>query len=362
MNKKTFNMNLVDKQYKELISKILSEGVEKQDRTGVGTKSIFGHQMSFNMSDGFPLLTLRKIHIRSVIHEMLWFLGSYEDEYNKFGNTNIRYLLDHGVTFWSEWPYQNYMKSREYRPELPEFTIKEFESKIMLDDKFAIEFGSIGKGYGHQWLNYGGEIKRIIKNGVSSFEVTQGINQIDNVIEILKKNPDSRRIIVDSWNPLDLPEMLLPPCHMMFQFNTYKMDKYERMKEFKKWISENNMTIEHPMDYYDFPTRKLSLQMYQRSVDSSLGWPFNVAEYSLLLYMVSQVVNMIPDKFVWTGGDIHIYNNHINQMIEVSNRDSFSLPNIRLNKNIKNIYDFRFEDIEILNYKSHPNIKMDVAV
>lgn len=355
-------MNNVDVQYKEMIQKILQFGKIKNDRTGVGTKSIFGYQMRFKMDDGFPLLTLRKIHTKSVIYELLWFLGAFEEKYDQFGNCNIRPLLDRGVTFWSEWPYQHYMKSREYRPELPEFTIQEFESKIMLDDKFAIEFGSIGKGYGHQWLNCGGEVKKDIKNGVSSFKVIQGINQIDNVIETLKKDPDSRRIIVDSWNPIDLPEMLLPPCHMMFQFNTHKMDKYERIKEFEKWISENNMVIEHPMDYYNFPTRKLNLQMYQRSVDSSLGWPFNIAEYSLLLHMISQVVNMIPDEFVWTGGDVHIYNNHIEQIKEIISRDSLTLPKLRLNQNIKDIYNFRFEDIEIIGYKPHPNIKMDVAV
>jgi len=356
-------MNNTDKQYKELIEKILEFGKMKNNRTDINSKSIFGHQMRFKMNEGFPLLTLRKIHTKSLVHELLWFLSAFDSKWNKFGNTNIRYLLQQGVSFWTEWPYQNYCKSRKYRPELPEFTMEQFVEKIKIDDKFAIDFGSIGKGYGHQFLNCGGGVERFHdEKGNSFMKVIQGVNQIDDVIETLKKNPDSRRMIVDSWNPIDLPEMLLPPCHMVFQFFTYKMDPKERVEEYKKWLVENNISFKETMDHYKFPERKLSLQMIQRSVDCGLGLPFNVAEYALLLHMVAQVVNMIPDEFIWVGGDTHIYNNHVDQLKELIQRDSYPLPKLKLNKNIESIYDFRYEDIVIENYKSHPNIKMDVAV
>lgn len=314
--------------------------------------------MRFKMNEGFPLLTLRKIHTKSLIHEILWFLGSFDEKYDMFGNCNIKYLIEHGCTFWTEWPYQNYNKQKEYRPELPELTMKQFEEKIMIDNKFAMDFGSIGKGYGKQFTNFGGGVEKFRdEQGNSFMKIIQGVNQIDDVINTLRKNPDSRRIIVSAWNPVDLPEMLLPPCHMMFQFNTYKMTAKEKLDEFRK---VHTVVTKDKLD--KFPERKLSLQMYQRSVDSALGLPFNVAEYSVLLHMIAQVVNMIPDEFVWVGGDTHIYNNHFEQMKEVISRDSYELPTLKLNKNIESIYDFRYEDIVIENYKSHPNIKMEVAV
>jgi len=351
-------INNTDKQYKELVENILQFGKIKNNRTGISTKSIFGYQMRFKMSEGFPLLTLRKIHIKSMIHEMLWFLGAFDNKWDMFGNCNVRYLCDNDCTFWTEWPYQHYQKLRKYRPELPDFTIKEFEEKIKIDNKFAIDFGSIGKGYGHQFLNYGGGVDRMTdEKGNSFMKLIQGVNQIDDVIEQLRKNPDSRRIIVDSWNPIDLPEMLLPPCHLFFQFSTYKMDPQERLEEYKK----TNHEIGN-MDDNNFPDRKLSIQMMIRSNDIGLGGPFNIAEYALLLHMVAQIVHMIPNELIYTIGDAHIYNNHFEQMKEIISRDSYSLPTIKLNENIESIYDFRYEDIIIENYKSHPNIKMDVAV
>jgi thymidylate synthase len=351
-------MNNTDEQFKKLANEILTNGHDVNDRTGVGTKSLFGYQMKFKMSEGFPLLTLRKIHTKSVIHELLWFLGSFDEKWDRFGNTNIRYLLDNGVTFWSEWPFQDYNNKRKYRPELPELTLQEFEQKIKEDDKFAIDFGGIGPGYGKQWINAGGDVTRTRnEDGGSSFNVTQGINQIEECIQTLKKNPDSRRIIVDSWNPIDLPEMLLPPCHMFFQFKSYKMSPSERVEEFKKEYTDTQT-----MKELNFPERKLSIHMMIRSNDLGLGQPFNVSEYALLLHMVAQIVNMIPDELVYTIGDVHIYKNHVEQIKEITSRDSFPLPTLKLNKNIESIYDFRYEDVIIENYKSHPNIKMDVAV
>lgn len=352
-------MNNTDKQYKELIEKILSEGHKHRDRTGVGTISIFGHQMRFNMEDGFPLLTLRKIHVKSMLHELLWFLGAYDSEWCKFGNCNVKYLNSMGVKFWNDWPYKEYNKRREYRTDLPELTIKEFEELIISDDNFALEFGSIGKGYGKQWLDYGGSIDRTFdENGKNKTKFNVGINQIDKIIYQLKKEPDSRRIIVDAWKVDELDDMLLPPCHMMFQFNSYRMTPTERIEEFKRLNPSSTKT----MDEINFPERRLNLQLYQRSVDTGLGLPFNIAEYSLLLHIIAKNVNMIPYEFIWTGGDVHIYNNHIEQLKTLLEKDSFDLPKLKLNENIKDIYDFRYEDIIIENYKAHPNIKMEVAV
>ena len=356
-------MNNTDKQYKELIEKILETGKKRKDRTGVGSKSIFGHQMRFKMDEGFPLLTLRKIHTKSLIHEMLWFLGAFDNKWDRFGNCNVKYLCDMGVKYWNDWPYQNYCKSRKYRPELPDFTMEQFVEKIKIDDKFAIDFGGIGPGYGKQWLNCGGGVERFHdEKGNSFMKVIQGVNQIDDVIETLKKNPDSRRIIVDSWNPIDLPEMLLPPCHMAFQFFTYKMEPKERVEEYKKWLVDNNIPFKEKMDHYKFSQRKLSLQLYIRSNDIYLGESYNVAEYALLLHMIAQVVNMIPNELIYTIGDAHLYNNSIEAAKIIIQRDSYPLPKLKLNKNIESIYDFRYEDIVIENYKSHPNIKVDVAV
>lgn len=352
-------MNNTDRQFKELVNEILKNGHDVNDRTGVGTKSIFGYQMRFKMNEGFPLLTLRKIHLKSVIHELLWFLGSFDEKWDRFGNCNIRPLLDQGVTFWSEWPFQDYDKKRKYRPELPKLTLQEFEEKIKEDDKFAIDFGSIGPGYGKQWLNCGGDVQRTRnEDGGSSFKVIQGVNQIEDCIQQLKNNPDSRRIIVDSWNPIDLPDILLPPCHMMFQFKSYKMTPSEIVEEFKKEYPNTTQTIKE----LNFPERKLSIQMYIRSNDIYLGESYNVAEYALLLHMVSQVVNMIQDELVYTIGDAHLYNNSIEATKTIIERDSFPLPTLKLNKNIESIYDFRYDDIVIENYQSHPNIKVDVAI
>ncbi len=357
-------MNRVDEQHKELIKKILDHGVRKSDRTGVGTLSIFGHQMRFDMYDGFPLLTLRKIHIKSFIHEMLWFLGAFDEKWKKFDNTNIRYLIDNGVTFWSEWPYKYYMEQKSYLGDYPDFNLKEFEEKIKIDDDFAIKFGSIGPGYGEQWLNHGSlNLRDMLSDGKIKITKLDGINQIDYAIELLRNDPDSRRIIVDAWNPMRTEEILLPACHMMFQFYSQKMSMKQRKIEYEKWLKDtNNKDVENGIKYYKFPDRYLSLQLYIRSQDLYLGNPFNVAEYSLLLHMISQIVNMIPHEIIITMGDVHLYTNSIDAAKEIIKRESFPLPILKLNKNIKNIYDFRYEDVIIENYQSHPNIKVDVAV
>ena len=263
------------KQYLDLLQRVLTEGTPKEDRTGTGTISIFGHQMRFNMDDGFPMLTTKKLHLKSIIYELLWFLR---------GDTNIKYLQEHGVRIWNEWADNN---------------------------------GDLGHIYGYQWRSWpdynGGYI-----------------DQIKETVETIKHNPDSRRIIVSAWNVADLPNMKLPPCHAFFQF--YVANK------------------------------RLSLQHYQRSADIFLGVPFNIASYALLLHMMAQVTGLKAGDFVHTLGDAHIYKNHLEQVKLQLSRTPRSLPQIRINPEVKDIFNFKYEDFEIIGYDPHPHIKGEVAV
>ncbi len=263
------------KQYLDLLDHVLKNGVEKEDRTGTGTISVFGYQMRFDLADGFPVMTTKKLHLRSIIHELLWFLN---------GDTNIKYLNDNRVSIWDEWADEN---------------------------------GDLGHIYGYQWR---------------SWPAADGkhIDQISQVIESIKTNPDSRRHIVNAWNVGELDNMALPPCHIMFQF----------------YVANG----------------KLSLQMYQRSADIFLGVPFNIASYALLLKMVARVTHLVPGEFVHTFGDAHIYNNHIEQVKLQLTRDTFVLPEMKLNPSVKNIFDFKFEDFELVNYQAHPTIKGEISV
>ncbi len=263
------------KQYLALMDKVLKEGVTKEDRTGTGTYSLFGHQMRFDLSKGFPLVTTKKIHLKSVIHELLWFLK---------GSSNISYLKDHGVRIWDEWADEN---------------------------------GELGPVYGVQWRSWP------TPNGRS-------VDQIANLIKNIKENPDSRRLLVNAWNVSEIENMALPPCHTMFQF----------------YVAEG----------------KLSCQLYQRSADVFLGVPFNIASYSLLTYMVAQVCGLQVGDFVHTFGDAHLYSNHLDQAKLQLSRTPYELPTLKINPDVKNIDDFRFEDFEIVNYQCHPHIKGKVAV
>ena len=262
-------------QYLDLMKKILDEGVEKSDRTGTGTKSIFGHQMHFDLSEGFPLVTTKKIHLKSIIHELIWFLK---------GSTNIKYLKENGVSIWDEW---------------------------------ADESGELGPVYGAQWRSWPNPGK-------------EPIDQIANLIDGLKNNPDSRRHIVSGWNPTLIDQMALPPCHTLFQF----------------YVADGN----------------LSCQLYQRSADVFLGVPFNIASYALLTHMVAQVCELNPHRFVHTLGDAHLYLNHLDQANLQLTRDPKNLPRLKLNKEVKEIFDFKYEDIEILDYEFHPLISAPIAV
>jgi thymidylate synthase len=270
------------KQYLELMAHVLEHGHEKSDRTGTGTRSVFGWQMRFNLAEGFPLLTTKKLHTRSIFHELLWFLQ---------GDTNIRYLRENGVSIWDEW---------------------------------ADAEGNLGPVYGHQWRHWpakgGGEI-----------------DQITQLIEGLKKNPDSRRHIVSAWNPTDIPEMKLPPCHALFQFY-----------------------VAGPST--DSGQARLSCQLYQRSADIFLGVPFNIASYALFTHMVAQVCGYAPGDFVWTGGDCHLYSNHMDQTRLQLAREPRPLPALKINPEVKDIFSFRIEDFVIEGYDPHPHIAAPVAV
>ena len=304
-----------DKEYLKLIDDILKNGIEKEDRTGTGTISLPFPQMRFDLSGGcIPLLTTKKMHTRSIIYEILWYLR---------GDTNIKYLNDNGVRIWDDW---------------------------------ALPDGSLGKIYGYQWRHWD------TKDG-------NYIDQIAIVIDQLKNNPDSRRIIVNAWNVGDLDQTQLPPCHCFFQFWSAELTVDERTK----WMDNNVscMTYDCPMDdegkhekcdRYNVPRRQLRCHLYQRSADGGLGIPFNIVQYSILTHMIAQVTNHVATEFVWTGGDVHIYSNHIEQLEGQLELEPYQSPTLKLNHNVTDIDDFTYEDFEIVGYESHPIIKMPVAV
>ena len=308
----------VDNIYLDLIERIKNEGSQKGDRTGTGTLSIFGHQMRFDLSKGFPLLTTKKVPIKAIIHELIWFVR---------GDSNLKYLADNNVHIWDEWPYKAYLirNNIQVPPTGSEgwnTGIKEFIEKIKTDENFAKDYGNLGPIYGYQWRNWP------TPNGGH-------IDQLKNVIEQLKKNPNDRRMIVSAWNVADIDEMAkagLPPCHCLFQF----------------YVANG----------------KLSCQLYQRSCDTFLGVPFNIASYSILIMMLAQVTGLEPGEFVWTGGDVHLYNNHMDQVeIQLSRRNDIRpMPKIILNKEIKNIEDFTINDFELVDYNPHDSIKAPIAV
>lgn len=263
------------KQYLDLCQRILEEGVTKEDRTGTGTISVFGHQMRFDLSEGFPLVTTKKLHTKSIFHELLWFLS---------GDTNISYLQENGVRIWNEWADEN---------------------------------GDLGPVYGKQWRSFAG------RDGKT-------VDQIQWVIDEIKRNPDSRRLVVSAWNPAELDKMALPPCHLLFQF----------------YVANG----------------KLSCQLYQRSGDTFLGVPFNIASYALLTHLIAHVTGLEPGDFVHTLGDAHLYLNHVEQVKLQLGREPKPLPKLKLNLDVKSIFDFTYDDIEVIGYEAHPHIKGEVAV
>lgn len=287
------------KQYLDLCRHVMDHGTTKMDRTKTGTKSVFGYQMRFDLEDGFPLLTTKKVYLRAIIHELLWIIS---------GDTNIKYLVDNDVKIWNEWPYEAFKKHTDYQNE----SMAEFVEKIKQSDSFAKKHGNLGPVYGAQWRNF------------------SGIDQLKTVIDQIKNQPDSRRIILSAWNPKELDKMALPPCHTFMQF----------------YVADG----------------ELSLQLYQRSGDIFLGVPFNIASYSLFLMMVAQVTNLKPKTFVHTLGDAHIYSNHYDQINLQLSRTPKALPVMMINKAVKNIEDFKYEDFKLGSYNPYPTIKGEVAV
>lgn len=332
-------MALSDYEYRYLdhLRELLTNGEEKGDRTGTGTRSIFGHQMRVDMREGFPLLTTKKLHLKSIIHELLWFLN---------GDTNIKYLNDNGVRIWDEW---------------------------------ANNEGELGPIYGHQWrrwpsfdifedYHYGSE--EPVKCQATENHWAADIDQISKVIEILKSNPDCRRMIVSAWNVGQIEDMALAPCHTMFQFYTNKMTKAQRHSwlhktgKFDSIKSESGAEMNYNHDYMDnvgVPSRYIDVQLYQRSADWFLGVPFNVASYSLLLMMAAQQVNMVPRYFIHSFGDTHLYSNHLEQAKEQLGRSGFELPTMLINK-ADDIFSYQYEDFALEGYESQPAIKAPVAV
>ncbi|MCB9290810.1 MAG: thymidylate synthase [Lewinellaceae bacterium] len=300
------------RQYLDLLQHIKDNGVKKSDRTGTGTISVFGYQMRMNLQEGFPLLTTKKVYLRSVIHELLWFLK---------GDTNIRYLALNGVNIWNEWPYQNWLRENGLEDKYPKYSeewktqMKVFVERIKEEEAFARKWGELGPVYGRQWRDF------------------EGVDQMAEVVEAIKRNPDSRRHIVSAWNPKDIPGMVksgLPPCHTLFQF----------------YVAEG----------------RLSCQLYQRSADVFLGVPFNIASYALLTMMVAQACGLQPGDFIHTFGDVHLYLNHLEQANLQLSREPRPLPVMKLNPEVRNLFDFKYEDFDLQNYNPHPPIRAQVAV
>ena len=300
------------KQYLDLLKLVKETGIKKEDRTGTGTISIFGHQMRFNLQDGFPLMTTKKVNLDSIIHELLWFIR---------GDTNIRYLVQNGVNIWNDWPFQSWlnetgqadkyvMHSKEWKE-----MMKTFVETIIRDEDFASQYGDLGPVYGKQWRDF------------------EGVDQLQQVIKDIKNSPDSRRLIVSAWNPKDIPVMIksgLPPCHTLFQF----------------YVSNG----------------RLSCQLYQRSADVFLGVPYNIASYALLTLMIAKISGLEPGEFVHSFGDTHIYLNHLEQVEEQLSREPHSLPQLKIKNNRSSLFEFEINDFELTEYDPHPFISAPIAV
>lgn len=316
------------KQYLDLLDKILKTGRHRNDRTGTGTIGVFGHEMKFDMREGFPLITTKKTHLKSIIYELLWFLK---------GGTNIKYLNDNGVKIWNEWADEN---------------------------------GELGPIYGHQWRNWGAtsdivrKFDKLLPESILQAN-DDSFDQIGNLINILKINPDSRRMIVSAWNVADLPKMALVPCHFGFEVSTSEMtyaEKFEYAKTLhgnEPWFDMNDPRV---LAITETPKRYISLIWDQRSVDTFLGLPFNIASYALLLMMIAQIVGMVPYELIGHLGDTHLYVNHIDQAKLQLSREPRPLPQMVLNPLVTEIDDFKFEDFTLLNYNPHPHIKGEISI
>ena len=385
-------MNTLDKKYQQLLSDIIAFGVEKEDRTGTGTISEFGYQIRHKMSEGFPLLTTKKMAWKTIVTELLWFLR---------GDTNIKFLLDYDCHIWDGDAYKNYLHKvirdkdivrylKSYSidtkgvPTIEPYSKDEFIERIKNDDEFAKKWGDLGPIYGKQWRKWGRKGKYMVNEDLNFSNGTfTEIDQIQNLINELKTNPDSRRLMVSAWNVAELDQMVLPPCHYGFQVYTRELSERERWELYTTICikintsikeSANKETMESYYTKHNIPTRAISLMWNQRSVDTFLGLPFNIASYGLLLEIIAKEVNMIPDELIGNLGDVHLYKNHIEQAQEQISRTSFDLPKIQITE--RNWYQhqlvkerlgektldeklksYRPDCFELIGYESHPKIK-----
>ena len=330
--------NNLDKQYQSLLQDIINNGVEKKDRTGTGTISVFGRQIRHKMSDGFPLLTTKKMAFKTMVTELLWFLR---------GDTNIKYLVDNGCHIWDGDAYKNYTKSFLGYEDIP--SQEWFINEIKTNPDFANRFGDLGPIYGKQWRKWYGWRKHSLTD------------QIANLINDLKTNPDSRRLMVSAWNVGELDQMVLPPCHYGFQVYTrelsekerldlFKVDSIDRVDSYGKWLDDNG-----------YPKRAISLMWNQRSVDTGLGLGFNIASYGLLLEMIAKQVNMIPDELIGNLGDVHLYLDHVEPIKEQLNREPFNLPTLKIHGKVDDIAHYKVNDFELIGYQFHPTIKLPLS-
>jgi thymidylate synthase len=381
-------MNNLDKSYQALLQDILDIGVKKEDRTGTGTISVFGRQIRHKMSEGFPLITSKKMYFKGIVTELLWFLR---------GDTNIKYLVDNDCHIWDGDAYKNYEKKYEniikeqfeslgiqesnnldWAKLNPPLTQEEFINKIKTDDEFAKKWGELGPVYGKQWRSWEhntGDTWTGMKHNQS---IKTQIDQIANLINDLKTNPDSRRLMVNAWAVHDLPKMVLPPCHYGFQVYTRELSSDERYNLLSESQKKNFIIAMRPMmspddkydevhytidNYYEhIPKRAISLMWNQRSVDTGLGLSFNIASYSLLLMMIAKQVNMVPDEVIGSLGDVHLYLNHIEPIKEQLTREPYPLPTIKISDRVVNdISEYTLGDIILENYQSHPTIKMPLS-
>jgi len=390
-------MNNLDKQYQALLQDILDNGVTKQDRTGTGTISVFGRQIRHNMKDGFPLLTTKKMAWKQIVTELLWFLR---------GDTNIKFLVDNGCHIWDGDAYKNYRMNVQEYEKLPNsndvksmkmildsqgnshpfsvpFNKEEFINKIKTDDEFAKKWGELGPIYGKQWRNwtndnfykYINSYDRKTNEPQIQHKITK-IDQISTLINELKTNPDSRRLMVSAWNVGELDEMVLPPCHYGFQVYTRELSVKERLSYFEEFFdctpnseNMNEHEIHIELSKSNIPTRAISLMWNQRSVDTFLGLPFNIASYGLLLEIIAKAVNMVPDELIGNLGDVHLYSNHIEQAKEQIGREPYTLPKLVINDEfwnpdaglIEQIEHIEISDFEIRDYQSHPTVKAPLS-
>ena len=378
-------MNNLDKQYLELLQDVLNNGVIKKDRTGTGTKSVFGRSIRHKMSDGFPLLTTKKMHWKSIIYELLWFLR---------GDTNIKYLVDNGCNIWTGDSYKAFCKERQklhnsvvnqnptidFQSWEEDVSIEQYIDKIKNEPDFAEKWGDLGPIYGKQWRNWEfGEEKAIkngevYSNGEYKYDIRRNsVDQINDLINNIKSDPDSRRLIVNSWNVGSLPDMVLPPCHYSFQCYTRELtieERWELWHKREKHLSEQRSTEDEELkricDENNIPVRGISLIWNQRSVDTFLGLPFNIASYGLLLEILAKECNMVPDELIGNLGDTHLYVNHLDAATEQLKRDSYNLPTLDIKLHFQNVPSFRPEywladDFVINGYQSHPTIKAPLS-